>query len=215
MADVTVANTAPGISGKTLACHDADGTTTGIWTFASPLALRGVAPTYQTWRLSVDGAGVLHVAADGSSTYLSVNQAGDIYEKGRTNAALGHWIAVPFDAANFTASPGSWTVEAGDVAALAYMLVGKTLSLVFQLISTSVGGAPTELRIALPAALQAAYAFGAPAFSFQDSAVGIGCTALNGGAAFVALRRDIFGSAVWPASTNGTHVTGCLTIPIL
>lgn len=33
MADVSVANTSAGLSGKTITCHDVDGATTGLWTF--------------------------------------------------------------------------------------------------------------------------------------------------------------------------------------
>ena len=42
--------------------------------------------------------------------------SGDIYEKGRTTA-LGHWIDVPFNAANFSVLTGSgtWTVGAGAI----------------------------------------------------------------------------------------------------
>jgi hypothetical protein len=41
MADVSVANTSAGLSGKTLTCHDVDGATTGLWTFN-----RGASPPF-------------------------------------------------------------------------------------------------------------------------------------------------------------------------
>jgi hypothetical protein len=158
MADVTVANTSPGIAGKTLACHDTDGVTTGIWTFANPLALKSGASGSQTWRLSVAaGSGNVNVLADGTGLGLSVNTAGDLYEKGRTTP-LGHWIDVPYDAANFSAAAGmTMDVSAANVSRYAYTLTGKTLTLTVQLGAVTLGGtASNEMRVSLPAGLSVA-----------------------------------------------------------
>jgi hypothetical protein len=53
--------------------------------------------------------------------------AKDLYEKGRA-VPMGHWIDVPFNAANFTAAGGgTWTVGAAAVIRNRYTVIGKTL----------------------------------------------------------------------------------------
>jgi len=90
-----------------------------------------------------------------TSTPLTLTRAGDaqiwrdVYEKQRTTP-LGHWIDVPFNAANFTANVGSWTVSSGNVLSYAYALIGKTLLLIFDVINTSVSGTPGWLGVAVP-----------------------------------------------------------------
>lgn len=84
----------------------------------------------------------------------------DIYEKGRS-APLGHWIDVPFSAANFSANTGSWTVAAGQVT-YAYALVGRSCSVSLYLTNaTSVSGSPTTLKIQLPPGIVPARSTGA------------------------------------------------------
>jgi hypothetical protein len=155
MADVTVANTSPGVAGKTLACHDVDGTTSGLWTFTNPVALKGGTPGNQTWRLSVQGSGNVTLVADGTGLGLSMNTAGsplfsgDITEKSRI-APIGHWQDTPFNAANFATNVGTWVVDVGDVALNRYTLVGKTLIWNLQLGTTSLGGAANYLLATVP-----------------------------------------------------------------
>lgn len=88
---------------------------------------------------------------------LTLSRAGaayintDVYEKNRTTP-MGHWIDVPFSAANFTAlSPMGWTVAAGQVLINRYTVIGKTLIwCCFVYGSATTGSASGQLRIALP-----------------------------------------------------------------
>jgi hypothetical protein len=50
----------------------------------------------------------------------------DLFEKGRADP-MGHWIDIPFSAANFSTNVGAWTVASGNVSANHYTLIGKTL----------------------------------------------------------------------------------------
>ena len=52
--------------------------------------------------------------------------SGSYYERNRTTP-LGHWIDVPFNAANFFAAGATWTVGDGNVKLNRYTLIGKTL----------------------------------------------------------------------------------------
>jgi hypothetical protein len=92
-----------------------------------------------------------------ASNWMLVNRNGDllvykdVYEKQRTTP-LGHWIAVPFNAANFYPNAGgTWTVTSGQVSINRYTLIGKTLLWSLQLTGTTVAGATDQfLNIRLP-----------------------------------------------------------------
>jgi hypothetical protein len=50
---------------------------------------------------------------------------GDVHEKTRT-VPMGHWIAVPFNAANFWIAQGTWQIATEHVLSNRYTLIGKT-----------------------------------------------------------------------------------------
>lgn len=77
-----------------------------------------------------------------------------IHEYGRLTA-LGVWIDLSFLASRFTGGgTQTWTLTSGDQSALRYTLIGKTMTLAWDLRTTSVGGAAaTTLKIALPTLL--------------------------------------------------------------
>jgi hypothetical protein len=97
-----------------------------------------------------DDLGVVSdIAAGGTVTAGgSVVTADGVYEHGRAEA-MGEWHDVPYNAANFTASVGSWTVGSGDVNTYAYTLVGQTMFLSFVIFTTSVSAAPVFLFLNL------------------------------------------------------------------
>jgi hypothetical protein len=79
--------------------------------------------------------------------------AGEIRERGRS-IALGDWINIPYSAANFSAAGGTtptWVVEAGDIQANGYTIIGRTVFFSFGIVTSTITGSPTSLRIALPA----------------------------------------------------------------
>lgn len=133
----------------------------------------------------------------------------DVYEKGRTTP-MGHWTTYPYSAGLFSANAGSWIVEAGDVQLLMYMLVGKTIWLAFNLVTTTVTASPTELYIVLPLGLSAA-ANAASQFWYYD---GSGKFGVSGAISnLVAIRRDPFATA-WTPLTNGLYLFGTAMLPI-
>ena len=79
----------------------------------------------------------------------------DLYEKSRVTP-IGHWIAVPFSAANFlVAGAGSWTVASGNVAFNHYTLIGKTMLWTLMLQGTTVASTPNNLIVNLPSGITA------------------------------------------------------------
>ena len=85
----------------------------------------------------------------------TINPAGAITERGRSTP-LGEWINVPYSAANFSANTGTWTVEAADLQAFRYTLIGKTMSVAFRIAATSLSSAATWLTIRIPGGFTAA-----------------------------------------------------------
>jgi hypothetical protein len=67
----------------------------------------------------------------------------------------GAWIDVPFNAGDFTASAGSWGVDAGDVGVFRYSLdsARRTAVVALTLVDTSVSATPSFLKVAIPAGL--------------------------------------------------------------
>jgi hypothetical protein len=62
---------------------------------------------------------------------------------------MGAWIKPTFDAAEFTASSGTWTVESADVTYLGWYLVGRMYYFAARIEATSVSTSISELRVAL------------------------------------------------------------------
>ena len=63
---------------------------------------------------------------------------------------LGVWTAAPYNAGDFTASSGTWTVDAGDVSVLRYTRIGKTLTVAINLANTTTSAATSVVNIKIP-----------------------------------------------------------------
>lgn len=143
--------------------------------------------------------------------------AGAIRERGRS-VALGDWTSVAYSSSNFTTSGGgTWTVDSADQITLAYMLVGKTMTVAFQLDNTSVSASGVvQLQIKIPGGFVAAKNVNAA--GFFDNATGggmtVGAVFVQAGATFVYLQVLPLGVATWNASANLTHVRGSIAFEI-
>jgi hypothetical protein len=101
--------------------------------------------------------------------------------------AFGLWTAVPFAARNFTASAGTWGVDAADQIEYRYSLVGKTMTLRYDIRNTDVSNAAVTLKIALPSGFVGA--------AGRTQAV-VGYVSNNGGALVAAVALIAAGSSV-------------------
>jgi len=74
-------------------------------------------------------------------------------------AAIGLWQATPFNAADYTASPGmAWSVAAGNVAYNRYSVIGKTLTWLVYIEAAALAGTPgNQLFVKLPPGLSGEY----------------------------------------------------------
>lgn len=144
----------------------------------------------------------------------SLTLAGDLVEKNRATP-MGHWTSVPYSAGIFTAYPsGTWTVDAGDVVTLSYMLVGKTMWLTYLLYGVSVSGAPTELRLQLPGGFTCAQTTVNAAAYREPTPWATGYCSPAGGAPYVRFQKDPDSGTAWAATTNNTFIYGTAVVPL-
>jgi hypothetical protein len=127
------------------------------------------------------------------------------------DAALApSWITVPYNAANFTASSGTWTVTAGNQGMFRYTILGgKTVVLNISIGGSTISGAtPVRLKITLPAAIQSAVFFGGfmPMFYAITTSGPMGVSGLaTMESTYIDVLRDVAGTA-WPLSTSGVYL---------
>jgi hypothetical protein len=93
-------------------------------------------------------------------------------------AALGAWIDVPFNAANFFGtSPMTWTVAAGNIFTNRYCRIGKTLLWKLYLDNSTTGGSPAaSIGVKLPGGFVAQATANAGMGSFLNGAAFLPCT---------------------------------------
>ena len=163
-----------------------------------------------TTLFSITRAGLLTLTGNFTLT-------GSIIERGRATA-LGEWIAVTFAAGNFTSSSGTWVVASGDQITFAYTLIGKTITIVFDISTSTVTGSPSELRITIPGSFTANrvtnnFCFGIGGDGFitaADVSVAVAGT-------YIKIRR--YGTvatnfSAWPNGTDNVRTAGQITFEV-
>lgn len=164
--------------------------------------------------------GLFHVATS-APTPLGVGGAATYFYDGSLWVLIAHeqgaWITAPFNAANFSASGSmTWTVEAGDITALAYRLSGRMLTLAVQLQTTTVGGtASNALGIAAAAygGFVATKAVSNPML-LNDAVAGWGFGYLNTGAGGTSLSCLRIPGNNWNVGSNLTYIHGQITFEV-
>ena len=148
---------------------------------------------------------------------LTIGSAGDsifsgtITERNR-GAAIGEWIDIPFNAANFSAAAGAWTVEAADQVFYKYMLVGRTLFLSFYIGTSTITAATTDVRILLPAGYTSAGYFENQIRILNNNVrkSGIAYCSTSG----TVIQIGHLDGASWSAATNTNYVIGQIAIGV-
>jgi hypothetical protein len=154
-------------------------------------------------------------AATVLATPLSLRRSGDVvigqnlYEKGRTTP-IGHWTDVPFSAANFTASAGTWTI--GTVITNRYTLIGKTLVYVLAVQICTISATPGTLTMALPPGLTTPTLV-TSAMAYTNGASGSGLVYCDGGGSVLHFARDL-GFTPWVAD-SASIIYASITVPVV
>lgn len=126
----------------------------------------------------------------------------------------GAWTSVAHSAGNFTSNAGSWTVASGDQSYFAYVEIGKTMIVSVVLVTTEVSGLPTQLRITVPngRTISGTHAGMFPALN--NSAAVTGMWQAGAGLTYIALLRDLAGTATWDNASNTTAMRFTATFQI-
>lgn len=126
----------------------------------------------------------------------------------------GAWTTPTFDAGNFTASGAmTWSVEAGDVLTYAYIILGKMMTILFMIDTSTVGGTPSSaLLIKIPGSKTATKGMTTAIIVYDNGAQTYGVGVIQAGQTLIRCYRP--SSANWSASTNLTTVYGQITFEI-
>lgn len=126
----------------------------------------------------------------------------------------GRWLSPAFSAGDFTANGSmTWTVAAGDVTTYAYTIDGKRMTVVFTLVTTTVGGTPnTTLQIAIPASKTATKTISNSVWINSNSNMEIGYATVTASGTTIGIKR--VASANWDAASDATGVQGQIIFEI-
>ena len=158
-------------------------------------------PTHVALTLTSASAAALNASAGG------ITLGSTIKERGRS-VPLGEWTAVAFNAGDFTAASGNWTVDSGDVTLFRYTLIGKTMIVSIYVQNTDVSATPSYLAVLIPGGFTAAnttMAFGVG--SDAGSLANVQAQVESG----TIIKFYKFGAAGWGA-TSGDNTTVQVTI---
>ncbi len=149
-------------------------------------------------------------AGDAAATGSAAKAARRDHVHGRETGA---WTSVAYASGNFTSSGGSWTVDSGDQGTYAYVLNGKTMTVAFEINTSSVGAGATALLIAIPASKTAARSIANTCWIADGSFANVGglCDVQGAGTTILIRRSDL---GAFTASTNTTYVFGQITFEI-
>ena len=138
--------------------------------------------------------------------------AAGIKERGRSTA-LGEWTSPAFSAGDYTASTGNWTVDSGDVTTFAYILVGKMMTIMFQIQDTDVSATPSNLIRVIPGGFTATKT-ARNTFVYQDAggANTVGLVSITGGTTSINFAK-LSGNWSTTAADN-TAVLGQITFEV-
>ncbi len=125
-------------------------------------------------------------------------------------------IAVTFDAANFTASSGNWTLVSGDQTTFTYQQRGKLLTLAYQFVTTTVSATPAALQLSLLGFTSTRQSWGVgtgnPDTGGQPyESTPILCAASG---TVAQIRRQNVDGASWSTVTDLCNVYGTFTIEV-
>lgn len=127
----------------------------------------------------------------------------------------GAWITPAYSAADYTATGGGWTVDAGDVDHCEFRLDGKLLTVRLAVFGSSVSSAPTALQRKIPGGFTASKAIyvGNVLCNNAGGALAVAGVSAAGNTAAFGITPTIAGGA-WAASTNTTNVYGSVAVPV-
>jgi Collagen triple helix repeat (20 copies) len=149
----------------------------------------------------IDARNDANTAGYGSSTRFSrdgdVLVGRDLYEKQRVTP-MGHWTDVPFNAANYGAQTGTWTI--GSQTRAAYMLIGKTMFLSLYLQNATLSASTASCYFYFPAGITGGSTYQGAPIQYFGAASGTGFGQIGPSGNNITFYRDP-STTPYPAGT--------------
>ncbi len=117
-----------------------------------------------------------------------------------------------YNAGDFTASAGNWTVDAGDFTQYSYLLIGKTMFINFRFDATDLSAAPVSLSVTIPAGKTAAKRVDFPIVIANAGLAGMGMGNVAAGGTKINFFTNIAGTAWTTTAADNTGVAGFCAI---
>ena len=214
----------PVVTGTTISSTTHNNTNTDLETaLTDSVAKNG--ETVMTGALDFNGQGVTDtgaITANADSTsdigtttkrYKALYVDDIVLTGGITEGAA--WTTPAFSAGDFTASASmTWTVASGDVETYAYIINGKMMTVLFGIITSTVGGTPAAtLNIAIPASKVATKTtYNALGVLLDNNVNGRGYAAVAASGSIIQITRN--DGVNMTASTDLTFIRGQITFEI-
>ena len=122
------------------------------------------------------------------------------------NHNQGALIDIPYNAGNFTASSGTWTVDSGDQTTFSFYLTCQCMMLLCVLTDTSLSLAANNLSIKLPNGYTINKISRGPFTFLQNSTAGTGMFSQAVASTVIICFTDAAAATSWIATTNGTRI---------
>jgi hypothetical protein len=127
--------------------------------------------------------------------------------------AIGRWTTVAYNAANFTADSGNWTVDDADET-VSVVRVDDTMIVSFRVLTSDVSATPADLMIAIPGGLTAVRAVNTTCIIVNaGGASEAGQVRVNAGETVIRISR-LGGAAFSTTAADNTTVVGQITFEV-
>ncbi len=147
------------------------------------------------------------------NTYNLLNLFGTAQVVMISNAAEGAWSNKTFDALDFTASAGNWTLTSPDQATFGWTKLEDTMTVSLDLITTSVSATPASLRIKIPGGYKASMPSAIVCVLIDNNVRATGIMSVAANDTYITIQRFDLGN--FGTSTNLTAVKGSFTFPVI
>jgi len=223
-------NWAPGVTGNTLiewngattlAATGLSGGTAGVVVIIKNVTAAQVA-TFAHDSGSSDADKQLQNLITSSPTPIAPNGHITYQHDGTDWKLVGHeqgqWIARAHNGTDFTASAGTWTVDAGDLTFFRYKVSGRQIFMHLEVIASDVSNAGTTLRVLIPGGFTTAIASTGTHYTRVTDAGGtavVGTTQVGVAATnLVTLFATVGGGGFSATSSDNTSVQFIITFEI-
>lgn len=190
---------------------------TGVMALYRSTAVNATPGDY--WLVPLQNTVNLNLGEDVSGRRWNVNAKAVVATSGYSELFrafnMGEFQTTAYNAANFSASAGSWTLPSSAAqVTFAYSLVGHQMTVMFEIEGTSVTAAPGTLAITIPASKVAAKRTHNLFQAIDKGTANIGVAKVDIAGTQIVLQASIAGAGWTTTAANDTSVRGQITFEI-